>query len=101
MLRAVLSTAIHHGYPCRPQTDRIGECGIAAAVGNPEKGTATAEAPISRSSVLDIPHEDLETMENGARYRTTCYGCELAAAAIQAILVEAVAEEGTGTSAGR
>jgi hypothetical protein len=39
-------------------------------------------------------------MENGSRYRTTRYGRELAAAAIQAVLVEAVPEEGTGTSAG-
>jgi hypothetical protein len=44
--------------------------------------------------------EDLETMENGARRRTTRYGCELAAAAIQAVLEEAVPEEGTRTSEG-
>jgi hypothetical protein len=67
-----------------------------AAIGNPEKGTAAAEAPFSRSSVLARAHEDLEKMENGARYCTTCYCRELAAAPIQAILVKAVPEEGTG-----
>ena len=56
-----------------------------------------------RSSIIEIvcfPHEGLETMKNAARYRTTRYGCELAAAAIRAVPVEAVAKEGTGTSAG-
>ena len=50
--------------------------------------------------VLDSPDEDLETMENGARRRTTRYCCELAAAAIQAVLEEAVSEEETRTSKG-
>src|SRR5215510_5617452 len=31
--------AIHHAHPCWRQTDRIGECRFAAAVGNPQKGT--------------------------------------------------------------
>jgi hypothetical protein len=39
-------------------------------------------------------------MENGARRRTTRYCCELVAAAIQAVLKEAVPEEGTRTSKG-
>jgi hypothetical protein len=63
-----------------------------------QKATAAAETLLSRSTVLDVPDEDVETMENGARYRTTCYCCE-AASSIQAVLVEAVAKEGTGTSA--
>ena len=44
--------------------------------------------------------EDLETMENQPRRRTTRYCCELAAAAIQAVLEEAVPEEKTGTAEG-
>src|SRR5439155_27372067 len=84
--------AVHHAHPCRPQTDRIGECRSAAAVGSPQKGTAAAEAPLSRSPVLDIPDEDLETMENGSEYRTTSYGCALASAAIQLRLVWAAGE---------
>ena len=41
-----------------------------------------------------------KTMENSARHRTTHYCCELAAAAIQAVLEQAVPEEGIRTSAG-
>ena len=91
---------IHRSHPRRPQTVGIGECRFAAAVGHPQKGPAAAETSLSRSAVLDIPDEDLETMENGARYRTTRYRCELAAASIQAVLVEFVPKEGIGTSAG-
>ena len=65
-----------------------------------QKGTTAAEAPASRSTVLDSPGEDLETMENGTRRRTTRYCRELAAATIQAVLEEVVSEEGTRTSAG-
>ena len=39
-------------------------------------------------------------MENGALRRKTRYCCELAAASIQAVLEEAVSEEGTRTSKG-
>ena len=92
--------AIHHSHPRRPQRDRLGECRFATAVDDPQKGTVASEAPASRSTVLDSPNEDLETMENGARRRTTRYCCELAAAAIQAVLVEAIPEEGTGASGG-
>jgi hypothetical protein len=74
--------------------------GSATAVDDPQKDTAAAETPTSRSAVLDRPDEDLETMENSARHRTTLYCCELAAAAIQAVLEQAVPEEGTRTSAG-
>ena len=84
--------AIHHSHPRRPQTDRVGKCRSATAVDDPQKDTAAAEAPTSRSAVLDRPDEDLETMENSARHRTTLYCCELAAAAIQAILEQAVRE---------
>jgi hypothetical protein len=56
-------------------------------------GKTSAEAPLSRSSVLDIAHEDLGKMENGARDRTTCYCRELASASIQAVLVEALPEQ--------
>ena len=92
--------AIHHSHPRRPQRDRVGECRFATAVDNPQKGTAASEAPTPRSTVLGSPDEDLETMENGARRRTTRDGCELAAAAIQAVLEEAVPEEETGTAEG-
>ena len=92
--------AIHHSHPRRPQRDRLGECRFATAVDDPQKGTVASEAPASRSTVLDSPDEDLETMENGARRRTTRYCCELAAAAIQAVLEEAVSEEETRTSKG-
>jgi hypothetical protein len=34
---------------------RIGERCVAAAVGNPETGTAPEEVLLSRSSILDIP----------------------------------------------
>ena len=95
-----LYVAIHHSHPRRPQRYRVGECRFATAVDNPQKGTAAAETPGSRSTVLDSPDEDLETMENGARRRTTRYCGELAAAAIQAVLEQAVPEEGTRTSAG-
>ena len=95
-----LYVAIHHSHPRRPQTDRVGECRSATAVDDPQKDTAAAETPTSRSAVLDRPDEDLETMENSARHRTTLYCCELAAAAIQAVLEQAVPEEGTRTSAG-
>ena len=88
-------------HPRRPQTGRIGECRAAATVGDSEKGKASAEAPLSRSSVLDIAHEDLGKMENGARDRTTCYCPELASATIQAVLVEALPEQWTGPSASR
>jgi len=54
----------------------------------------------SRSAVLDRPDEDLETMENSACHCTTHYCGELAAAAIQAVLEQAVPEEGTRASAG-
>ena len=92
--------AIHHSHPRRPQRDRLGECRLATAVDDPQKGTAASETPASRSIVLDSPDEDLETMENGTRRRTTRYCCELAAAAIQAVLEDAVSEAGTRTSAG-
>jgi len=91
--------AIHHSHPRRPQTDRVGECRSATAVDDPQKETAAAEVPTSRLAVLDRPDEDLETMENSARHRTPHYCCELAAAAIQAVLERAVPEEGTRTSA--
>ena len=92
--------AIHYSHPRRLQTDRVGECRSATAVDDPQKDTAAAEAPTSRSAILDRPDEDLETMENSARHRTTHYCCELAAAAIQAVLVQAVPEEGTRTASG-
>jgi hypothetical protein len=38
-------------------------------------------------------------LENSARHRTTHYCCELAAAAIQAVLEQAAPEEGIRTSA--
>jgi hypothetical protein len=88
-------TAVHHSDRWRPQTDRVRECCVATAVGDPQKRTAAAEAPSSRSPVLDVLDEDLETMENGDCHCATRYRCELAAAAIQALLVEAVPEEGT------
>src|SRR5437763_2437652 len=78
--------AIHHSHPRRPQRDRVGECRFATAVDDLQKGTAASEARASRSTVLDSSDEDLETKENGARRRTTRYCCELAAAAIQAVL---------------
>ena len=81
------------------KTNRVGECRSATAVDDPQKGTAAAEAPTSRSAVLDRPDEDLETIENSARHRTTHYCCELAAAAIQAVLEQSVPEEGARTSA--
>jgi hypothetical protein len=92
--------AIHHSRPRRPQRDRLGECRLATTVDDPQKGTATSETPTSRSIVLDRPDEDLETMENGTRRRSTRYCRELAATSIQAVLEEAVSEEGTRTSAG-
>ena len=92
--------AIHHSHPRRPQRDRLGECRLATTVDDPQKGTAASETPASRSIVLDSPDEDLETMENGTRRRTTRYCGELAAAAIQAVLEEAVPEEKTGTAEG-
>jgi hypothetical protein len=92
--------AIYHSHPRRPQRDRVRECGLATTVDDPQKGTAASEIPASRSIVLDSHDEDLETMENGARPRTTRYCCELAAAAIQAVLEEPVPEEGTRTSEG-
>jgi hypothetical protein len=95
-----LHVAIHHSHPRRPQRHRVGECRLATAVDDPQKGQATAEAPALRSTVLDSPDEDLETMENGARRRATRYCCELATAAIQAVLEEAVPDEGTRTSEG-
>jgi hypothetical protein len=95
-----LHVAILHSHPGRPQRHRVGECRFATAVDDSQKGTAAAEAPASRSAVLDNPDEDLETMENGARRRTTRYGRELAAAAIQALLKGAFPEEETRTSEG-
>ena len=95
-----LHVAIYHSHPRWPQRHRVGECGVAPAVDDPQKGTAAAEAPVLRSTVLDSSDEDLETMENGARRRTTRYCCELAASAIQTVLEEAVPEEGTRTSEG-
>ena len=92
--------AIHHSHLRRPQRDRLGECRFATAIDDSKKGTAAAEAPAARSTVLDSPDEDLETMENGTRRRTTRYCCELAAAAIQTVLEEAIPEERTRTSAG-
>ena len=92
--------AIHHSRPRRPQRDRLGECRLATTVDDPQKGTAASETPVSRSTVLDSPDEDLETMENGTRRGTTRYCCELAAAAIQAVLEEAVSEGGTRASEG-
>ena len=92
--------AIHHSRPRRPQRDRLRERRLATTVDDLQKGTAASEAPASRSTVLDSPDEGLETMENGARRRTTRYCCELAAASIQAVLEEAVSEEGTRTSKG-
>src|SRR5215469_16584669 len=92
--------AIHYSHPRRPQTDRVGECRSATAVDDPQKDTAAAEAPTSRSAILDRPDEDLETMENSACHCTTHYCGELAAAAIQAVLEQAVPEEGTKASAG-
>jgi hypothetical protein len=91
--------AIYHSHPRRPQRDRVRECRLATTVDDPQKGTAASETPASRSIVLDRPDEDLETVENGARRRTTRYCCELAAAAIQAVLEEAVSEEETRTAA--
>jgi hypothetical protein len=70
-------------------------------VGDSEKGKTSAEAPLSRSSVLDIAHEDLGKMENSARDRTTCYCRELASASIQAVLVEALPEQWTEPSSSR
>jgi hypothetical protein len=92
--------AIHHSRPRRPQTDRVGECRSATAIDDFQNDTAATEAPTSRSAVLDRPDEDLETMENSPRHRTTHYCCELAAAAIQTVLEQAIPEEGTRTSAG-
>ena len=92
--------AIHHSRPRRPQRDRLRECRLATTVDDLQKGTAASETPVSRSTVLDSPDEDLETMENGTRRRTTRYCCELAAAAIQAVLEGVVSEEGTRTSKG-
>jgi hypothetical protein len=92
--------AIHHSHVCRAWTGRTGECRFAAAVGDPETGTATSEAASSRSLVLDMPDQDLETMEDRAGHCATRYCCELAAAAIQTVLVEAVPEQETGTAAG-
>jgi hypothetical protein len=71
----------------------------ATAVDDPQKDTAAAEAPTSRSAVLGRPDEDLETMANSACHRTTHYCCELAAAAIQAVLEQVVPEEKTRTAA--
>jgi hypothetical protein len=92
--------SIHHSHPRRPQRDRLRECRFATAVDDPQKGTAPAEAPASPSTVLHSPDEDLETMENGARRCPTRYCCELAAAAIQAVLEQAVSEEETRTAEG-
>src|SRR5260370_9848170 len=44
--------AIHHSHPRRPQRDRVGECRFATTVDDPQKGTAAAETPASRSTVL-------------------------------------------------
>ena len=96
----VQHVAIHHSRPRRPQRDRLGECRLATTADDPQERTAASETPASRSIVLDSPYEDLETMESGTRRRTTRYCCELAAAAIQAVLEEAVSEEGTRTSKG-
>jgi hypothetical protein len=73
---------------------------LAKAVDDPQKDASASKAPAARSTVVDCSDEDLETMENGARRRTTRYCCELVAAAIQAVLKEAVPEEGTRTSKG-
>src|SRR5215471_9174273 len=62
--------AVRHAHPCWPQTDRIGKCRSAAAVGDPQKATAAAEAPASRSTVLDPPDEDLE---NNGEQRSSSY----------------------------
>ena len=66
--------AIHHSHPRRPQTDRIGECRFATAVGNSQKDAVASEAPAPGSTVLDRADEDLETMENSTRRRTTGSG---------------------------
>src|SRR5215467_13448547 len=63
------SLAIHDSHPLRPPTDRVRECRVATPVGDPQKGKTTPEASSLRSPVLDVPHEDLETMENGAGHR--------------------------------
>jgi len=92
--------AIHHSRPRRPQRDRLGECRLATTVDDPQKGTAASETRASRSIVLDCLDEDLEAMENGTRPRTARDCCELAAAAIQGVLEDAVSEEETRTSKG-
>jgi hypothetical protein len=92
--------AVHASHLCRPQRGRVGKRRFEAAVGDPQTRSTAAHAAPPRPPVLDTPDEDVDKMEIGARHCATRYCCELAAAAIQALLVEAVPEEGTGTAEG-
>jgi len=92
--------ALHPSHLWRPQRGRVGKRCSAAAVGDPQTRSTASHAAPPRPPVLGTPHEGVDKMEIGLRHCATRHCCELAAAAIQAVLVEAVPEEGTGTAAG-
>src|SRR5262249_53435595 len=92
--------AVHPSYLCRPQRGRVGKRRFAAAAGDPQTRSTASHAAPPRPPVLVARYESVDTMEIVARHCATRYCCELAAAAIEALVVEAVPEKGTGTAAG-